>query len=87
MSLERRLSRAEERTYRLLVAQTMAECGLTDLTVDEVLEEAEDFLSLPLAEQLRQVDALQAELAAHSVPWDEAEHIKAELARLYRPMT
>ena len=83
MSLARRLHRAEDRTYKLMVRHIMDEGGLTG-RVEDFLDEVEAFFALPLAEQLAEVDRIRADMEAAGVPWAEGEHVKAELVRLYR---
>lgn len=86
MSLEKRISRLEatQAAYELreMYARVAAECGMDP---DELMEEAEAFLRLPLAEQLAEVDRLHADMIAEGLTMDDAEDIKATLVREYRP--
>jgi hypothetical protein len=89
MSLERRISRLEaeeaerdERWLRGLYAEVAAEFRLHP---EEVYEEGERFLSLPLAEQLAEVDRLHAEMVAEGLTMDNAEDIKRTLTEHCRP--
>jgi hypothetical protein len=84
MSIRRRLDAFEAaiaRRQRRVVAVMAAELGLT---YDELMEEAEAFLSQPLEAQLAEVDRLDAESRAQGIPWDEAEEIKATLTSKYQ---
>jgi hypothetical protein len=78
MRLKRRLEAIERR----MIAAMAVEQGLT---YEELLEEAEEFFSLPLAVQLDKVDAIAAELQAEGLSWDDVEKIKATLILEYRP--
>jgi hypothetical protein len=85
MSLKRRIDAieaTERRRERQWLARMAAECGLT---VDELLAEAEDFFSLPLVEQLAEVDRINEGLQAEGLSMDAIEDIKATLIRKYRP--
>ncbi len=77
-----RLEAAERAQQRAMVAEIAFAYGLT---ADEMLAEADDFFSLPLADQLREVNRLAVELAAEGLPFDDAEEVKAVLRRGYRP--
>jgi hypothetical protein len=85
MSLKRRLDAIEvarARQQRRIIAATAAEYGLS---VNEFLEEAEAFFTLPLAEQLAQVDDIDAELCRQGISMNDIADIKATLIREYRP--
>jgi len=56
------------------------------LPVDELLEEAEALFALPLAEQLAEVDRIDAELRVEGLRMDDISEIKDTLTRYYRPM-
>jgi hypothetical protein len=74
--------RAEaRRQYREVVAMAREQ----GLTYQELMQEAEAFLSQPLADQLAEVDRIHAESLAHGIPWDEVEETKATLTEHYRP--
>jgi hypothetical protein len=85
MSLERRITRLEaaaaERQGRQILGEIAAAEGLT---VDELAQEAEAFLGLPLAAQLAEVDRIAAELAAQGLAMNDRDEIKAILVREYR---
>jgi hypothetical protein len=86
MSLKHRLDAIEAaraRRQRRMMAATAAEYGLS---VDEFLEEAEAFFTLPLAEQLAQVDDIDAELRRQGMSMNNVADIKATLIREYRPI-
>jgi protein-disulfide isomerase-like protein with CxxC motif len=82
MSLDRRIERLEAWQQRQLYRQIAAEFGMDP---DELQEEAEDFFSQSLEDQLAEIDRLRAEMEAEGVPWEEADEIKATLVREYRP--
>jgi hypothetical protein len=82
MNHERRLRRLEAWRQRQKLTAMAAEVGLT---VDELLEEAHEFFSLPLAEQLAEVDRIAPHLQAEGMTMDGIDDIKADLARYYRP--
>jgi hypothetical protein len=82
MGLKARLNRLAAEYQRRMIAATAAEHGLT---YAEFMEEAEEFFSLPLAEQLAKVDAIAAELQAEGLSWDDIDDMKATLIREYRP--
>ena len=85
-NLQRRMDALEaaqaRRQYRMIAA-TAAEYGLS---ADELLEEAHDFLALPLAEQLAEVDRIEAELRSAGFSTEDLADIKATLIREYRPV-
>jgi hypothetical protein len=86
MSLKHRLDAIEAaraRRQRRMMAATAAEYGLS---VDEFLEEAEAFFTLPLVEQLAQVDDIDAELRRQGMSMNNVADIKATLIREYRPI-
>ena len=60
-SLDARLARLERTYPQRLYARLARELGLT---VDELLQEAEQFLSQPLEVQLAEVEAIAAAMAA-----------------------
>jgi hypothetical protein len=78
----KRLERLEAEHQRRTITAMAAEQGLT---YEELLEEAEEFFTLPLTEQLAKVDAIAAELQAGGLSWDDVDEIKATLTREYRP--
>jgi hypothetical protein len=78
-----RLERLEAEHRRRTIAALAAEQGLT---YKELLEEAEEFFALPLADQLAKVDEIAAELQAEGLSWNDVEEIKATLRREYRPI-
>jgi hypothetical protein len=84
-SFDARLARLEEavqeQRMRRLYRDISAEYGIDP---DELLKEAEQFLSMPLAEQLAEVDRLVAGSEAHGEPWLEAGDIKQTLIREHR---
>jgi hypothetical protein len=61
---------------QLFYATIAAEAGLT---VEELLAEAEDFLAQPLADQLREVEAIHAAMQAQGEPWPEYEATRQAL--------
>jgi hypothetical protein len=75
-----RLKRLEADHRRHTIAAIAAEQGLT---YEELMEEAEEFLALPLAEQLAKVDAIAAELQAGGLSWADVEEIKTTLTQKY----
>jgi hypothetical protein len=77
----KRLAHLEDRYRRRLYVRLAREFGLT---VEELLQEAEQFLSQPLAAQLAEVDRLAAESEARGEPWPEAADVRATLIREYR---
>jgi hypothetical protein len=84
MSLKRRLDAIEvarARRKRRIIAATAAAYGLS---VAEFLEEAEAFFTLPLAEQLAQVDEINAEIRRQGLSMDAIADINATLIREYR---
>jgi hypothetical protein len=72
-----RLERRQRREYE----QWAQEVGMT---VEEMLDEAEAWLSQPLEVKLAEVEALAAESEAQGLPWPEFEWIKATLIREHR---
>jgi hypothetical protein len=83
MSLKTRLDRLQSHYQRRTITAIAAKYGLS---VDELLEEAEEFFALPLAEQLARIDAIDAELRREGMSWDNVADIKATLIREYRPI-
>ena len=85
-NLQRRMDALEaaqaRRQYRMIAA-TAAEYGLS---ADELMEEAHEFLALPLAEQLAEVDRIEAELRSAGFSTEDLADIKATLIREYRPV-
>jgi hypothetical protein len=81
-SLDARLARLERAYQQRLYARIARELGLT---VEALLQEAEQFLSQPLADQLAEVDRLATACEAQGEPWTEYEGIKATLIREYKP--
>jgi hypothetical protein len=79
---ETRLRRLEGRRQRRMIAAMAAEVGLT---ADELLEEAHEFFSLSLEDQLAQVDAIAAALQAEGLTMDDVDDLKATLRREYKP--
>ena len=85
MNLRKRLDALEAtaaRRRRHLYTAAAAACGLS---LDELLEEAERFLSQPLEDQLAEVNRLAAALQAEGMRMDEIDEIKQTLVREYRP--
>jgi hypothetical protein len=78
MNLGKRLDRLEAAHQQRRIAAMAAEVGLTP---EEMLEEAETFFALPLAEQLAKVDAIAAELQAGGLSWADVEEIKTTLTQ------
>jgi hypothetical protein len=85
-SLEARLTRLEhaaaERQMRRIYAVAAAEMGVDP---EELRQECEAFLALPLAEQLAEVDRLEAALRAEGQTMPEVDEIKATLIRECKP--
>ena len=81
--ISRRLAIAEARAQQVMIRQVAREYGLTSA---ELMEEAETFFRLPLAEQLAEVDRIAAELQAHGMSMDDVAEIKATLTTHDRPM-
>jgi hypothetical protein len=81
--ISRRLAIAEARAQQVMIRQVAREYGLT---YAELMEEAETFFRLPLAEQLAEVDRIAAELQAHGMSMDDVAEIKATLTTHDRPM-
>lgn len=85
-NLQRRMDALEaaqaRRQYRMIAA-TAAEYGLS---ADELMEEAHEFFALPLAEQLAEVDRIEAELRSAGFSTEDLADIKATLIREYRPV-
>jgi hypothetical protein len=84
-SLDARLTQMERELQRRRAAEVRRIAQEFGLTVEALLQEAEQFLSQPLEAQLAQVDEIAAEMAANSEPWPELDAIKATLMREYRP--
>jgi hypothetical protein len=78
MSLKTRLDRLQAEYQRRTITAIAAAQGLT---YEELLEEAEAFFALPLAEQLAKVDAITAELQAGGLSWADVEEIKMTLTQ------
>ena len=81
--ISRRLAIAEARAQQVMIRQVAREYGLT---YAELMEEAETFFRLPLAEQLAEVDRIAAALQAHGMSMDDVAEIKATLTTHDRPM-
>jgi hypothetical protein len=80
--LEKRLRHLEGRRRRREITAMAAEVGLT---ADELLEEAHEFFSLSLEDQLAKVDAIAAALQAEGLTMDDVGDLKATLRREYKP--
>jgi hypothetical protein len=85
-SLERRITRLEQaqeearnrRVYRMVAAEY-------GMDWRELQDECEQFLSMPLEDQLREIDRIHTLGMAEGLPWPEVDAIKATLTEHYRP--
>jgi hypothetical protein len=85
-SLERRITRLEQAqeearnrcVYRIVAAEYGMEWR-------ELQDECEQFLSMPLGDQLAEVDRIHALGMAEGMPWPEVDRIKATLTEHYHP--
>jgi hypothetical protein len=82
MDLRRRLDALEAAETRRNYEIVAAEYGMDP---DELMEEAEAFFALSLAEQLAEVDRIDAEPRAEGLVMEDFAEIKADLIREYRP--
>jgi hypothetical protein len=79
---DRRLRRLETQRQRQQLTAMAAEVGLT---YDELMEEAHEFFSLSLEDQLAKVDEIAEELRAEGMSADDLDDLKDTLRREYRP--
>jgi hypothetical protein len=83
MSLKTRLNRLQAEYQRRTITAIAAEQGLT---YEELMEEADRFLSQSLAEQLAEIDGIAEALEAEGMTWDDVADIKATFIGEYRPL-
>ena len=83
MSLKRRMDAIERTQLRRQRREVEALARELGLTPTELLDEAEAFLAQPLADQLAEVDRINANMAAAGESWDDVEDIKATLERCH----
>jgi hypothetical protein len=83
MSLKTRLDRLQAEYQRRTITAIAAAQGLT---YEELMEEADRFLSQSLAEQLAEIDGIAEALEAEGMTWGDVAEIKATLIGEYRPL-
>jgi|Tabmets5t2r1_1033131.scaffolds.fasta_scaffold343831_1 hypothetical protein len=83
MSLKTRLNRLQAEYQRRTITAMAAAQGLT---YEELMEEADRFLSQSLAEQLAEIDGIAEALEAEGMTWDDVADIKATFIGEYRPL-
>jgi hypothetical protein len=81
-NLDARLQKLEAAETRRTYEIVAAEYGVDP---DELMRDAEAFFALSLAEQLAEVDRIDAELRAEGLVMEDFAEIKADLIRAYRP--
>jgi hypothetical protein len=85
-SIDARLTHIEEQLrQRALWRVYQAEAAALGMDPHDLKRECEDFLSMPLHQQLEEIDELARQCAAEGMDWPEVEAIKATLRREYRP--
>jgi hypothetical protein len=83
MSLKTRLDRLQAEYQRCTITALAAAEGLT---YEEMMAEAERFLSQSLEEQLAEIDGIAEALQAEGMTWDDVAELKATLTRECRPL-